>query len=85
MISLSFCKIEYIGIINATKEAIWLQVFLKQIQPDLDQSLGTIVIYKNNQEAIILVYNNIFHSHIKYFNIKYYFICKKISNNKIEL
>jgi hypothetical protein len=42
-VSLSSCEAEYIGQTQATKEAIWLQGFLKQIHPDLDG--GATIIY----------------------------------------
>ena len=53
--SLSSCKAEYIRQTQATKEAIWLQGFLKQIHLDLDG--GATIIYDDNQRAIALAKN----------------------------
>lgn len=57
-VSLSSCEAEYIGQTNATKEAIWLQGFLKQINADLDLGRGATVIYGDNQGAIALAKND---------------------------
>jgi hypothetical protein len=55
-VSLSSCEAEYVSQTNATKEAIWLQGFLKQINPG-DPGLGATIIYGDNQGAIALAKN----------------------------
>jgi hypothetical protein len=43
-----FYKIEYIGQTNITKEVIWLQAFLRQLQPDKDPDINIIIIFADN-------------------------------------
>jgi hypothetical protein len=42
---------------NTTKEAVWLQRFLKQIDPNQDPGLSATIIYGDNQGAIALAKN----------------------------
>jgi hypothetical protein len=84
-VSLSTCEAEYVGQTNATKEAIWLQKFLKQIQPDEDPGLGATIIYGDNQGAIALAKNDQFHGRVKHIDIRHHFIREQIANGRIDL
>jgi hypothetical protein len=84
-VSLSSCKAEYIGQTNTTKEAIWLQGFLKQIHPDLDSGLGATIIYGNNQGAIALAKNPQFHARTKHIDIQHHFVREKVAKGRVDL
>ena len=56
-VSLSSCEAEYIGQTNTTKEAIWLQNFLRSIQSE-DPGLGYKIIFRDNQGVIALAKND---------------------------
>lgn len=83
-VSLSSCEAEYIGQTNATKEAIWLQRFLKQVQPDTN-SMGATLIYGDNQGAIAMANNDVFHGRMKHVEIQHHFVREKISAGVVEL
>jgi hypothetical protein len=80
-VSLSSCEAEYIGQTQATKEAIWLQGFLKQIHPDLDG--GATIIYGDNQGAITLAKNRQFHARTKHIDIQHHFVREKVAEGRI--
>lgn len=82
-VSLSSCEAEYIGQTQATKEAIWLQGFLKQIHPDLDG--GATIIYGDNQGAIALAKNPQFHARTKHIDIQHHFVREKVAEGRIQL
>jgi len=84
-VSLSSCEAEYIGQTNATKEAVWLQAFLRQLQPDKDPGVGATVIYADNQGAIALAKNQVFHGRTKHIEMHYHFVREKISDGTVEL
>jgi hypothetical protein len=83
-VSLSTCEAEYIGQTNTTKEAIWLQGFLKQINPG-DPGLGATIIYGDNQGAITLAKNDQFHGRVKYIDIQHHFVREKLAEGRINL
>ena len=45
----------------------------------------TTIIHANNQECIVLANNLVSHSHAKYIDIQYYFICDHIKQGEVEL
>ena len=83
-VSLCTCEAEYIGQTNATKEAIWLQGFLKQIDPG-DPGLGATIIYGDNQGAIALAKNDQFHGRVKHIDIQHHFVREKLVEGRINL
>jgi hypothetical protein len=56
-VALSLCKAEYIGQTNATKETIWLQRLLNEIQPKAANKVQATIIYCDNQGTIALAKN----------------------------
>jgi hypothetical protein len=84
IVSLSIYKAEYISQTNTTKEAIWLQGFLKQIDPG-DPGIGATIIYRDNQGTITLAKNDQFYGRVKYIDIQYHFVCKKLIEGRIDL
>jgi hypothetical protein len=83
-VSLSSCEAEYVGQTTATKEAIWLQGFLKQINPG-DPGLGATIIYGDNQGAIALTNNPQFHTRTKHIAIQHHFVRKKVAGGQANL
>jgi len=84
-VTLSSCEAEYVGQTNATKEAIWLQGFLRQIHPDLDPGFGDMIIYGDNQGAIALAKNNVFHGRTKHIKTRHHFVREKVADGSVEL
>jgi len=73
---------EYIASANATKEAIWLCILLKEL--NFPQT-NTIIVYIDNQGCIALTGNPVSHSHAKHINIHHYFICDCVEHSDIKL
>jgi hypothetical protein len=84
-IALSTCEAEYVGQKNAAKEAIWLQRFLKQINPSQDPGLGATIIYGDNQGAIALAKNASYHGRTKHFDTDIHFIQECVADGRIDL
>ena len=62
VVALSTTEAEYVAAIEASKEMIWLQRFLDEL--DKKQELGRL--YSDNQSAIHLAKNSAFHSKTKH-------------------
>lgn len=57
---------------QSAKEAIYLRNFLKELE--LKKETDKITIYNDNQSAIKLVKNNVYHSRSKHIDIQYHFV-----------
>ena len=67
---------------NATCEAIWL----RRILADLEEAQsGSTCINCDNQSAIKLAHNPIYHARTKHVELQYHFVREKIESNEIEL
>ncbi len=81
---LFICEVEYIDQTQIVKKVIWLRNLLTQLICDVDYS-QIVVIYKNNQEVIVLIKNFQFHAQIKHIDIQIHFIKKKVIDESIDL
>nr|GEV46693.1 retrovirus-related Pol polyprotein from transposon TNT 1-94 [Tanacetum cinerariifolium] len=70
VVSLSTTEAEYMAFTEAVKEAIWLRGLLEE----LGVKLNTLAINCNNQGAIHLSRNHVFHERTKHINGRYHFI-----------
>lgn len=80
-VALSSSEAEYMAITEATKEAIYLKNFLSEL-------IGynkTVYLFNDNQSAIALSANPIYHKRSKHIDIKYHFIRDVIADNIITL
>jgi hypothetical protein len=84
-VALSSCESEYVGQTNAIKEAIWLRRFLSQIKPDQFNTIAATVIFCDNQGAIALTKNPVFHSRTKHIDIHQHFGREKVQSGEVEL
>lgn len=71
-----------IALSAATQEALWLQSILSEFKINSNLPIN---IYCDNQSAIKLTYNPLFHKRTKHIDIKYHFIRNHIINNKINI
>jgi hypothetical protein len=81
-VALSSTESEYMAVVQAAKESIWIQRFVKELGRDLDNGK---VIYVDNQGAIALANNPEHHARTKHINIQYHFIRECVENGLIEL
>ena len=68
VVALSSTEAKYVAMIEATKEMIWLQTFMKELGQKCD--IGTL--YSDSQSGIFLAKNPAFHSRTKYIQVKYH-------------
>ena len=70
-IALSSMEVEYIALVQAVKESIWIQRLLSDLgRKAEDQDL----IREDNQGAIALAHNPEYHARTKHIDIQYHFI-----------
>ena len=82
VVALSSCESEYISITLAAQEA----KFLRQLFADMQNFKYDIVtLYVDNQGAIALAKNPMYHQRSKHIDIKYHFIRSEIEKKVIEL
>ncbi len=84
IVTLSICEIEYTRQILIAKEVIWLRNLMTQLTWDVEY-FQTIMIYEDNQSAIVLIKNSQFHARIKHIDIQTHFIREKVIEEFIDL
>lgn len=80
--TLSTTEAEYVAASETSKEAIWLRHLLQNI--DLAKQ-NTVKIHCDNQRAIQLVRNPVFHGRTTHIDIRYHFIRDQLESNKIDI
>ena len=70
-VALSTIEAEYIAIIEASKELLWMKKFLQELGLQQERYL----LYCDSQSAIHLNKNPTFHSKSKYIDLRYHWIC----------
>jgi hypothetical protein len=66
------------------KKTIWLRNLMIQLTCDVEYS-QTMMIYEDNQSAIVLIKNSQFHARIKHIDIQTHFIREKVIEEFIDL
>ncbi|KAL5554515.1 hypothetical protein UlMin_041916 [Ulmus minor] len=79
IVALSTTKAEYIATTEALKEALWLQGLLHELNVMEEKA----IVYTDNQSALHLCKNPIFHERTKHVDIGYHFIREKITDGII--
>jgi hypothetical protein len=80
-VALSTTKAEYIAIIEAAKELLWMKKFLQEL--GLQQ--GRYVLYCDSQSAIHLSKNSTFHSRSKHIDVRYHWIRDALDEKLIHI
>lgn len=83
-VALSSCEAEYMGQTQATKEAIWLKRLLNQLRPE-SQAPAATIIYCDNQGAIALASNPVFHARTKHIAIQHHFVRDMVAEGHVDL
>ena len=69
-VALSTTKVEYMAITEAIKEAIWLQGLLD----DLGVGQKQVTVFCDNQSAIHLAKDQVYHARTKHIDVRYHFV-----------
>ncbi|GKV08223.1 hypothetical protein SLEP1_g19888 [Rubroshorea leprosula] len=78
-IALSTTKAEYMAITEAIKEALWL----KGLVSDLGVEQNEMMVFCDNQSAIHLTKNTMYHERTKHIQVRYHFVREVISNGDV--
>ena len=81
-ISLCSTEAEYKGCTNAAKEALWLRRLLEDL--GLHQQAPT-PLYCDNQSAIGLAKNPVFHARTKHISLQHHFIREQVEDKQVTL
>ncbi|GJU26712.1 retrovirus-related pol polyprotein from transposon TNT 1-94 [Tanacetum coccineum] len=71
----------YMALKEAVKEAIWLRGLLEE----LGMELNTVAVNCDNQGAIHLLRNHVFHERIKHINVRYHFIIEVLEAKTVKV
>jgi hypothetical protein len=83
-VALSSTEAEYMALMHATKEAIWLRSLISELKIELRLTEPTLI-YKDNQSCIALARNPVQHARTKHIDIQHHFIRDKVDSKEIEL
>ncbi|GJT30559.1 retrovirus-related pol polyprotein from transposon TNT 1-94 [Tanacetum coccineum] len=79
VVALSTTEAEYMALTEAVKESIWL----KGLLIELGVNLRSVVVNCDNQSAIHLSRNAMFHERTKHINVRYHFIREIVESKEI--
>ena len=81
-VALSSTEAEYLGLATLAKEAVFLIRFLKELGYD---SMATAEIFNDNNGAIKLSENHVYHSRTKHIDVRHHFIRQVLREEPIAL
>jgi hypothetical protein len=79
----STTEAEYMASSDATRQAIWIRLFLNGL--GLDDGTKPFLILNDNNGAIALTKNPVHHERSKHIDIKHHFIREKVEDNTVTL
>ena len=79
--ALSMTEVEYIGIMEVVKEALWL----KGLVLEMGLTQEAVRVHYDSQSALFLAQNFVYHARMKYINIKYHQIREFVKEGEVEL
>jgi hypothetical protein len=81
-VALSSTESEYMALLHAVKEQIWIKRLLNEIGYNIDSQ---ITIYTDSQSAIALAQNPEHHARTKHIDIQYHFVRNCVDDGTLEL
>ena len=66
----------------ATQEAIWLKRFVEELKIYAEEA---VLIHQDNQGAIALAKNPVFHQRTKHIDLRFHFVREKVEDKEIEI
>lgn len=82
LVTLSTTEAEYVAASTAAREAVWIRKLLSDIGCPCDKET---TLYIDNQSAIQLVRNPVFHKRTKHIDVHFHFIREKENEKKIKV
>lgn len=81
-VSTSTTESEYVAACQAIKELIWLKHLVVELLPN--QTINA-KLYMDNQSAIKLIKNPVFHKRTKHIDVQYHFVREKFQDDQFKL
>jgi hypothetical protein len=81
-VALSTMEAEYMAASHCTREAIWLRQLLDDVKCKYDE--GTLIMC-DNQGAIALAKNLVYHARMKHIEVQHHFVREKVARGAIIL
>lgn len=81
-VALSSCEAEFMAATAAACQGIWLRNILRQITAE---EIGPVILCIDNQSAIDLAKNPMFHGRSKHIDIRYHFIRECVERGEVVL
>jgi hypothetical protein len=81
-VALSSTEAEYMALSDASKEAVFLIGYLKELE---FQSLANVVVFNDNQGAGKLTENSVYHARSKHIDVRYHFIRDAVKKHPIKI
>ena len=81
----SSMEAEYMAVLEAAKQAIWIRHFLHSIGKEMVYNMAPMTIYEDNQGVIKLADNPVNHLRMKHIAVHYHAIWEHIANGEIRL
>lgn len=83
-VAISSTESEYMALLQAVKESIWIQRFLKELgRYSMVKNVDRIM--EDNQGAIALAHNPEYHARTKHIDVQYHFVRECVEMGKVEL
>lgn len=83
VVALSTTEAEDIAASEVVKEVMWLRGLVSELLQM--KELKTTIIHCNNQSAVSLSKNQVYHDRIKHVDVKYYFIRDMIKSEAVDI
>jgi len=80
IVALSSCEVEFMAATAAAKQALWLRNLLGEITATKPK---TVTLFVDNNSAIALMKNHVFHRRSKHIDVKYHFIRERVEDGQI--
>jgi hypothetical protein len=80
-VALSTTEAEYMAVTEGFKEAIWL----KGLFGELDNSRNVTTVFCDNQSAIFLTKDQMFHDRTKHIDVRYHFVREVIARGDFKV
>lgn len=82
MVALSSCEAEFIAATMAACQGIWLRRLLTEVAK---QKVPPVTLYVDNQSALDLMINPVFHGRSKHIDIRYHFIRDCVEKGEVTV
>jgi hypothetical protein len=82
VVAQSSCELEYIIVVNATCQTLWLARVLAEVQ---GSASSTPLLRVDNKSTVALIKNLVLHRESKHIEVKYHLVCEFAENDLIKV